>query len=96
MSIRPVFFVVALHKAVDLLFKVLKTEVGKDSFIFEIFLFEVKHLVFKTYYYNDADALNLLNCCQQITSKSNVLKLGKYLKECSKYFVKYTSTIPTC
>lgn len=37
MSIRPVSFVVALHKAVDLLFKVLETEVGKDSFNIEIF-----------------------------------------------------------
>lgn len=59
MSIRPVSFVVALHKAVDLLFKVLETEVGKDSFNNEIFLFEVKHLVFKTHYYNNAPALKL-------------------------------------
>lgn len=56
---RPVSFVVALHTIVDLLFKVLETEVGKDSFNNEIFLFEVKHLVFKTHYYNNAPALKL-------------------------------------
>lgn len=37
MLIRFVFFVVVLYKVVDLFFKVLEIEVGKDSFNIEIF-----------------------------------------------------------
>lgn len=51
---------VVLYIIVDLFFKVLEIEVGKDSFIIEFFLFKVKYLVFKIYYYNNVFVLKFV------------------------------------